>query len=87
MGLKIQCYMCFLSQCLCVNFTPTLVQDYNKEVINMNNLNRIVALTDEKNYLRNLLEVAEDTGKDLESIIQGKIDMIYTEIDKLEGRV
>ena len=53
----------------------------------MNNLNRIIALTDEKNYLRNLLEVAEDTGKDLESIIQDRIDTIYQEIDKLEGRV
>lgn len=53
----------------------------------MDTINKIVALTDEKNYLRNLLEVAEDTGKDLESLIQDKIDMIYTEIDKLEGRV
>lgn len=53
----------------------------------MKNLNRIIALTDEKNYLRNLLEASEDTGKDLESIIQDKIDTIYQEIDKLEGRV
>lgn len=53
----------------------------------MNIINKIVALTDEKNYLRNLLEASEDTGKDLESIIQDKIDTIYQEIDKLEGRV
>lgn len=53
----------------------------------MKNLNRIIALTDEKNYLRNLLEASEDTGKDLESIIQDKIDTIYQEIDKLEGCV
>ena len=53
----------------------------------MENLNRIIALTDEKNYLRNLLEVAEDTGKDLESIIQDRIDTIYQEIAKLEGCV
>ena len=53
----------------------------------MKNLNRIIVLTDEKNYLRNLLEASEDTGKDLESIIQDKIDTIYQEIAKLEGRV
>lgn len=53
----------------------------------MNTINKIVALTDEKNYLRNLLEVSEDTGKDLESIIQDRIDIIYQEIDKLDGRV
>lgn len=53
----------------------------------MKNLNRIIALTDEKNYLRNLLEASEDTGKDLESIIQDRIDIIYQEIDKLDGRV
>lgn len=50
----------------------------------MDTVNKIVQLTDEKNYLRNLLEVAEDTGKDLESLIQEKIDTIYQEIDKLE---
>ena len=50
----------------------------------MDTVNEIVLLTDEKNYLRNLLEVAEETGKDLESLIQEKIDMIYKEIDKLE---
>lgn len=50
----------------------------------MDTVNKIVLLTDEKNYLRNLLEVSEDTGKDLESIIQDKIDTIYQEIDKLE---
>lgn len=50
----------------------------------MDTVNKIVQLTDEKNYLRNLLEGAEETGKDLESLIQEKIDMIYKEIDKLE---
>ena len=53
----------------------------------MNTINKIVELTDEKNYLRNLLEAVEDTGKDLESIIQDRIYTIYQEIDKLEGRV
>lgn len=52
----------------------------------MDTINKIVALTDEKNYLRNLLEVAEDTGKDLESIIQDKIDTIYQEIAELENK-
>ena len=33
----------------------------------MNTINKIVVLTDEKNYLRNPLEVSEDTGKDPES--------------------
>lgn len=85
-----------------IYFTPTLVQDcklnnkikkvndylrFKKGVIYMNTINKIVALTDEKNYLRNLLEAAEDTGKDLESIIQDRIYTIYQEIDKLEGRV
>lgn len=53
----------------------------------MDTINKIVELTDEKNYLRNLLEASEDTGKDLESIIQDRIDIIYQEIDKLEGCV
>lgn len=74
-------------QRVCVLKNPSLVHNFNQEVIAMKNLNRIIALTDEKNYLRNLLEASEDTGKDLESIIQDKIDTIYQEIDKLEGRV
>lgn len=51
----------------------------------MDTVNKIVALTDEKNYLRNLLIVSNDTGKDLEALIQEKIDMIYREIEKLEA--
>ena len=43
----------------------------------MDIINKIVALTDEKNYLRNLLEVSEDTGKDLESLIQDRIYIIF----------
>ena len=48
-------------------------------------VNKIVNLEDERNYLRNLLEYADDTGKDLYSIILDKIDYCQTEIEKLEG--
>lgn len=41
---------------------------------------RIVELTDEKNYLRNLLEEAEETGKDVEEVINDRIDTIYQEL-------
>ena len=41
---------------------------------------RIVELTDEKNYLRNLLEEAEETGKDIEEVINDRIDTIYQEL-------
>ena len=40
--------------------------------------------TDEKNYLRNILEEQEETGKDLEEIIQDRINNLYNEIEKLE---
>ena len=51
-----------------------------------------VALIDEKNYLMNILEEAEDSGRSLEEIIQDKIDDIYNELDsiainKLEGEL
>lgn len=45
---------------------------------------KIVELEDEKNYLRNILEYAEDTGKDIYSIILDKIDYCQTELEKLE---
>lgn len=50
----------------------------------MDIINKIVKLTDEKNYLRNILEEQEETGKDLEEIIQDRINNLYNEIEKLE---
>lgn len=50
----------------------------------MDIINKIVKLTDEKKYLRNILEEQEETGKDLEEIIQDRINNIYNEIEKLE---
>lgn len=40
-----------------------------------------VTLIDEKNYLLNILEAADETGKSVEDIIQEKIDAIYDELD------
>ena len=42
-----------------------------------------VALIDEKNYLMNILEEAEDSGRSLEEIIQEKIDDIYNKLDSI----
>lgn len=42
-----------------------------------------VALIDEKNYLLNILEEADETGKSVEDIIQEKIDDIYNELDSI----
>ena len=47
-------------------------------------INKVVQLTDEKNYLANILEEAEETGEDLETIILNRIDDLYSEIQKLE---
>lgn len=44
----------------------------------------IVKLTDERNYLRNILEEADDTGLDLETIILNRIDRIHNRLDMLE---
>lgn len=45
-----------------------------------NLIQRIVELRDERNYLRNLLETAEETGKDVEDVINNRIDDIYQEL-------
>lgn len=50
----------------------------------MDIVNKIVKLTDEKNYLRNILEEQEETGKDLAEIIQDRINNLYKKIEKLE---
>ena len=47
-------------------------------------INKIVELTDEKNYLANILEKRDETGLDLETIILNRIDNIYSEIQELE---
>lgn len=46
---------------------------------------KIVELEDERNYLRNLLEYANETGKDLEDVILDKISYCQEELDKLEA--
>ena len=45
---------------------------------------KIVELEDEKNYLRNLLEYADEEGLDLETVILNKINYCQEELDKLE---
>ena len=44
----------------------------------------IVKLTDERNYLRNILEEADDLDLDLETVILNRIDRINNRIDELE---
>ena len=56
--------------------------------MDMNNINNtthlIVKLTDERNYLRNILEEADDLNLDLETVILNRIDRINNKIDELE---
>ena len=53
--------------------------------MDINNITHlIVKLTDERNYLRNILEEADDTDLDLETIILNRIDQIHQRIDALE---
>lgn len=47
-------------------------------------INKIVRLTDEKNYLANILEEADETGLDLETIILNRIEDLYFQIKTLE---
>ena len=49
-----------------------------------NKVTEVVALTDERNYLQNLLEAAEEADQDLEDIISDRISEIYEKIDELE---
>lgn len=48
-------------------------------------VSEIVRLTDEKNYLRNILEASDETGQDAESIILDRIDTIQEKLDVLEA--
>ena len=52
----------------------------------MNNelIKQIVELEDERNYLRNLLEYADEEGIDVETAIHNKLDYIQNELEKLE---
>ena len=47
-------------------------------------VSEVVALTDERNYLQNLLEAAEEADQDLEDVISDRISEIYEKIDELE---
>ena len=48
-------------------------------------IKRIVELTDEKNYLRNIQEEADECDLDVETVILNRIERIYDELIKLEG--
>lgn len=56
--------------------------EFNDEI--NERINKVVQLTDEKNYLANILEEADETGSDLETVILNRIDDIYSEIQVLE---
>lgn len=56
--------------------------EFNDEI--NERINKVVQLTDEKNYLANILEEADETGEDLETIILNRIDDLYSEIQELE---
>lgn len=42
-----------------------------------------VALTDEKNYLLNILEEADEENISVEEVIQNRINDIYNELDSI----
>ena len=69
-------------------FTPRLFTFIRKGDDFMNDINNtthlIVKLTDERNYLRNILEEADDMNLDLETVILNRIDRINNKIDELE---
>lgn len=52
----------------------------------MNNelVKKIVELEDERNYLRNLLEYADEEGIDVETVIYDKLEYLQDELEKLE---
>ena len=47
-------------------------------------INKIVRLTDERNYLANILEASDETGLDLETLIMNRIEDLYFQIKTLE---
>ena len=68
-------------------FTPRLFTFIRKgdDFMDINNATHlIVKLTDERNYLRNILEEADDLNLDLETVILNRIDRINNRIDELE---
>lgn len=52
--------------------------------MDINLTKRLVELTDEKNYLRNIQEEAEECGLDVDTVILNRIERIYDEINALE---
>lgn len=44
---------------------------------------RQIELEDELHYLQNLMEYADEEGKDLETVIQDKIEWLYNELDSM----
>lgn len=47
-------------------------------------INKIVKLTDERNYLANILEASDESGLDLETLIMNRIEDLYFQIKTLE---
>ena len=48
-------------------------------------IKEIVKLEDEKNYLYNILEAGEETGKDVEDIIRERLYKIHEKLTELEA--
>lgn len=46
---------------------------------------KIVELEDERNYLRNLLELINETGEDLETVVLDRINHCQEKLDELKG--
>ena len=53
--------------------------------MNTNLIKEIVELTDERNYLRNILEAAEEYNVDIEDLILTRLDKINQKLAELEA--
>ena len=45
---------------------------------------QIVELEDERNYLRNLMEYADEEGIDIETAIYNRLESLQDELDRLQ---
>lgn len=50
-------------------------------------IKQIVELEDEINYLRTLIEYADEEGINIETVIYNKLEYLQNELDKLEEEV
>lgn len=53
--------------------------------MDINLVSEIVALTDERNYLRNLQEEADELNLDLDTVIMNRLDRIQETLETLEA--